>query len=106
MSSRFFVRHEGEIFFEGQVRQTPGHQHWAIAMGHQHINGPWAGNPTGLEDKAGGTVTTYQCVTQRHTGDDGCLVVVMPSLRAAASRGCSPTPCRHSRAPLCHARSF
>ena len=46
----------------GQVRQTPGHQHWAIAMGHQNIGGKWAGNPTGVQDNAGGTVDMYQYV--------------------------------------------
>ena len=29
----YFAAHEGDIFFEGQVRQVPAPQHWAVAMG-------------------------------------------------------------------------
>eukprot|EP01050_Picozoa_sp_SAG11_P015586 SAG11_NODE_2037_length_3894_cov_3.210277_2_plen_349_part_00 len=56
----FVSRHERGLFFEGQVRQLPAPQQWAVAMGHQNIDGMWAGNPTGPASAAGGTVVTYQ----------------------------------------------
>ena len=56
----FVSRHERGLFFEGQLRQLPATQRWAIAMGIQHTDGMWAGNPTGPASAAGGTVVTYQ----------------------------------------------
>ena len=47
----FFKRNQNTIFFEGQVRETAGTQHWAMATGHL---------PSGAMDAAGGTVVNYQ----------------------------------------------
>eukprot|EP01047_Picozoa_sp_COSAG01_P001560 COSAG01_NODE_36_length_34092_cov_26.350032_13_plen_177_part_00 len=56
----FVSTHEEELFFEGQLRQLPAPQQWAVAIGHQDVDGEWAGNPTGPASAAGGTVVTYQ----------------------------------------------
>ena len=70
----YFARNEGDIFFEGQVRQIPSPQHWDVAMGHQWIGTsghPSSGNPTGQADAAGGTAIMYQVRWQhsiRRTG--------------------------------------
>ena len=47
----FFKTNENTIFFEGQVRETAGAQHWDMALGH--LSGE-------VLDTAGGTVITYQ----------------------------------------------
>jgi hypothetical protein len=49
----FFQQHEHEIFFEGQVRQIPSFQQWAVAAGHDPVG------HTAL-DAAGATVVHYQ----------------------------------------------
>jgi hypothetical protein len=56
----FVSQNERGLFFEGQLRQLPAPQQWAVAIGHQDIDGKWAGNPTGPASVAGSTVVTYQ----------------------------------------------